>query len=50
MQTNKSPARISLVAPRIFSLAAAVAGMLEMSLRRPPLVTMALTSLHAAFA
>jgi hypothetical protein len=50
MQTKKSPARAPLLGHGTFSVAAAVAGMLEMSLRRPPLVTMVLTSLHAALA
>jgi hypothetical protein len=48
MQTKKSPANTPLIGPATFTVAAAVAGMLELSLRRPPLMTMVLTSLHAA--
>lgn len=50
MQPKKPPTHIPLMGHASFSVAAAVAGMLELSSRRPPLVTMLLTSLHAAFA
>jgi hypothetical protein len=48
MQTKKSPARTPLIGHGTFSFASAVAGMLDLSSRRPPFVTMVLTSLHAA--
>ena len=50
MHTKKPTARTPLIGHGAFCAAAAVAGMLELSSRRPPLVTMVLTSLHAALA
>jgi hypothetical protein len=48
MQTKKTPARTSLMGHGTYCVAAAVSGMLELSSRRPPLMTMVLASLQAA--
>ncbi|HEX2545719.1 MAG TPA: hypothetical protein VHL79_12610 [Ramlibacter sp.] len=48
MQTKKPPTQTPLIGHATFSFAAALAGMLEISSRRPPLMTMVLSSLHAA--
>ena len=50
MQTKKTPARTPLIGHGTYCVAAAVSGMLELSLRRPPLMTMVLASLHSALA